>query len=454
MTSNTPQNTQTTPRPRGLDSARPQGASQGPQGPWYSLALNSSTQVQNAEKRSEIGDLARRLNMLDTACSLVHNPQVDGLPMLERMKALQRIEHCTRRLVAHAGAAELRINPKAHTNSFSKVQLCDLWACPNCSVFKAQEEKRRLQVGMLEAQRQGLYPLMITITMRHKRGDLLDELLGKLYAAKDSLLSGRFFIGLKERYGIAGHNRYTECTTGPNGWHAHMHLLFFCRWEFTEKETQALQLELAPRWLKMLAKHGAAVPTGATAKRLIGEGRPLHVEAGDSKVVEYMAKMGKLPQREEWGLEHELSSAVAKKGRREGFTPFELLALATGDPEARAEAFAVAFNIPAESVAWLAGDLWLEYYRATQGRRMIDWGKGLLKLLKVEEQLEALQEQQPDEGITVLHLVDYVQLRSNKALYLQVRAAGDAVATVLMLLDSHGLYYELEKKGGGNVQSS
>ena len=78
---------------------------------------------------------------------------------------------------------------------------------------------------------------------------------------------------------------------------------------------------------------------------------------------------------------------------------------------------------------------------------MIDWGKGLLKLLRVEEQLETLEEQEPDNSQTVLHLVDYVQLRSNKALYLQVRAAGDAVATVLMLLDSHGLYYELDRKG-------
>lgn len=401
-------------------------------------ADNSST----SEESAGSGALAKRLDMLDTAARLVHDSALDDLPVMERLRQQERIEHCTRLLTYGAGAAALMVNAKHQTNSFYNVQHCDSWACPYCSTHKAEEEKSRLQVGMAEAMRQGLYPLMVTLTMRHKRGDELRRLLDQLYDAKNSMFTGRFFADFKERYGIIGHNRYTEITVGPNGHHAHFHLLFFCRWEFSDKEAKALQLDMAPRWLRMLEKHGAAVPTGAEAVRLIDEGRPLHVQPGNSKVVEYLAKMGKLPAKSEWGVEDELASAPAKKGRKEGFTPFELLALASGDKEARAEAFAAAFGIEAAQVPALAGKFWLEYYEAIQGRRMVDWGKGLLELFRVDEQLQALAEQEAGDTTLVLMLIDYVQLRQDKALYLQVRGAGDDVAKVINLLDLAGLHYE------------
>jgi hypothetical protein len=379
-------------------------------------------------------DLRSRLAMLDKASWIVHDSQLDALPIAERMRRLQRIEHCTRHLTYQATGAVLKINRIEDSSSWGNVQHCDSWACPYCGPHKAAAEGLRLKVGIAEAQRHGIYPLMITLTLRHKRGDKLLDQLQMLYDAKNLMFSGRFLAEFRDRFDLVGHNRYTEITCGSNGWHAHLHLLWFAGHELSDKGAAELQAELTPRWLKMLAKVGAE---GL-------EGRALHVRPGNDKAAEYLAKYGHLPAKEtEWGISAELANAPAKKARKDSFTPFELLALASGEPEARAEAFAQAFRIEADQVTWLAADLWREYYDALQSRQMVVWGNGLLKLFRVEEQVAEQEAMEADQSEPVIWLRDYVQLRADVALYCEVLAAGADVERVVMLLRAAGLDFDL-----------
>lgn len=381
-------------------------------------------------------DLRRRLTHLDTAASWVHNPEHDALPLADRLRKAERIENCTRRLAADAGAAVLRVNRKTNKSSWANVQRCDLWACPYCSPHKAAEELRRLDIGTTEAQRQGFYVLLITLTMRHKRGDKLAELIDKLYTAKNAVFKSRFYIEqVRQRYELLGHNRYTEVMFGENGWHPHLHLLFFAGYEFGADDAAALQAELKPRWLAALAKVGASATDMANIA--------LDVRPGDSKVADYLAKTGKLPSRREWDTNTEAAYAPAKRSRGDGFTALELLALASGDPEARAERFAQMMGIEAGAVASLAGALWKEYYFATQSRQMVAWGNNLLRRFKVDEQLEALKVAEDSEWENALALHDYAPLRRNLNLYCQVYAAGAAVERVVALLASAGLMYRI-----------
>jgi hypothetical protein len=405
-------------------------------------ALVKSTQyVSAAEKTNgaqvEKRDLRDRLAMLDKAAALVHNPAFDDQPLTVRLHKAERIEHCTRRLVANAFAAALVVNSDKGTSSWSNVQRCDLWACPYCGAHKARQELRRLQVGIAEAQRQGFYPMMITLTMRHKRGEKLGEQIDRLYKAKHDMFTGRFYPELRQRLTLLGHNRYTEITVGQNGWHAHLHLLWFAGYEFSANDVAELQDELSPRWLQMLAKVGASGT----------EERALKVQTADSKVADYLAKFGKLPEREEWGVESELANAPAKRARKDSFTPFELLALATGLPEARAAQFAETFSIEAGQVASYAGALWKEYYAAVKSRQMVSWGAGLLLRFRVDEQVKQLEEAESSNRKRVLWLRDYVALRKDVALYCEVMAAGDAVERVVALLTAASFEFWLVDDG-------
>lgn len=401
--------------------------------------VNSTLHVSAAEKTNDKAgdkvDLRRRLAMLDTASGIVHNPAFDALPLADRLRKAERIEHCTRRLVAHSGAAVLVVDHKADSSSWANVQRCDLWACPYCAPHKAAEELLRLRVGMAEAQRQGFYPLLITLTLRHKRGDRLAELIDKLYKAKRRLFSGRFLAELRQRFDLLGHNRYTEVPFGENGWHPHLHLLWFAGHEFGASDAAELQAELKPRWIAALASVGAS----ATDRENIA----LDVRPGDSEVVNYLAKTGRMPSRKEWGIDSELAGAPAKRSRGDGFTAFELLALASADHEARADRFAEMMGIEADQVRSLAGGLWREYYEATQSRQMVCWGDGLLRRFHVDEQVKELKDAEKADRKPVLALHDYAALRRDVALYCEVMAAGAAVDRVVALLAGAGLMYRI-----------
>lgn len=397
--------------------------------------LHSSAAEKTPDTNADKVDLRRRLAHLDTAAALVHNPAFDDLPLAERLRKAERIEHCTRRLTAHSGAAVLVVDQKQDKSSWANVQRCDLWSCPYCSTHKADQELMRLRVGLAEAQRQGFYPLLITLTLRHKRGDKLAELFDKLYKAKNKLFSGRFYAELRERFDLLGHNRYTEAPFGEYGWHPHLHLLWFAGHEFNARDSAALQAELKPRWVAALASVGAS----ATDRENIA----LDVRPGDSEVVDYLAKMGKLPARKEWGIDKELASAPAKRSRGDGFTAFELLALASGDQEARAERFAQMMGIEADQVRSLAGALWREYYEATQSRQMVCWGNGLLLRFQVDQQVKELESVEQAGRKPVLALVDYALLRRDVALYCEVMAAGAAVDRVVALLTEAKLMFRL-----------
>lgn len=417
------------------DSARPQGASKPTQSALVAGTLYSSAAEKMNQKDADAVDLRRRLAMLDTASAIVHDPALDDLPYADKLRRAQRIEHCTRRLAAHAGAAVLVVDYKEDKSGWSNVQRCDQWACPYCSPYKAAEELLRLRVGMAEAQRQGFYPLLITLTLRHKRGDRLTELLDKLYLAKNRLFSGRFYGELRKRFALLSHNRYTESPFGENGWHPHLHLLWFAGYEFTARDAAELQAVLKERWLVALASVGAS----ATDRENIA----VDVRPGDSEVVDYLAKTGRLPTREEWGIENELASAPAKRSRGDGFTPFELLALASGDEEARAGRFAEMMGIAPDQVRSLAGSLWREYYEATQSRQMVCWGNGLLMRFQVDEKVKELKDAQRVNRTPVLALHDYAALRRNVDLYCQVMAAGAAVDRVVALLTGAGLMFRM-----------
>jgi len=71
---------------------------------------------------------------------------------------------------------------------------------------------------------------MVSLTVRHGRGQSLRALRSKLTKAYTAMTRGKPWRRFAERFGIVGSIRALEVTHGGhNGWHPHLHVIWLCR---------------------------------------------------------------------------------------------------------------------------------------------------------------------------------------------------------------------------------
>lgn len=235
--------------------------------------------------------------------------------------------------------------------------LCERWhSCPTCARVIAAHRAGELRAAAGRWHREheggGLY--MLTLTIRHHRGQSLRHLLSVLHDAWDAFASGRAWQTWKRELGVKGHVRGIEVKHGRNGWHPHLHVLLFVDESHTHlplrevdgRMRNALELDAATRWRDITSGYGG----GCDASIAVG------CKLTPGHCAQYIAKLG-------W----ELVSTDTKQGDSRG--PFGLLrdATATGDVE--------------------AARLWREYATTIKGTRQLTWSRGLK--VKPEERTEA-----------------------------------------------------------------
>ncbi|MDD7926099.1 hypothetical protein [Actinomycetospora chibensis] len=266
-----------------------------------------------------------------------------------------------------------------------------VWTCPVCAVKIATCRADDLATVMRAVHERGGSAFMLTLTMRHGRGDrlglstterrrrdLLEErradrevaeangwdvderaaeaeeielagikaregswdVLGYAWAAvtsgstwvKDSALFG----------GLLGWARVVEVTDGANGWHVHVHaLLCFADDVSAELVAAGIGARIFGRWLRALERKGfdASDEHGWDLRK---------AQLGEGDLADYFTKMA-----------HEVTGASQKDGRaRGGRTPMQLLADAVD--------------------TYRADDLarWWEWEEASDGRRQLTWSRG------------------------------------------------------------------------------
>lgn len=234
-----------------------------------------------------------------------------------------------RRLIAHVSGV-------AHCGS--------PWSCPVCSPVVAAgraEEINRGVSGHLDA---GGGVLFVTFTGAHHRGDRLAPLLGVMCQALRQTLKGRPWVRLRDSLGYVGSIRVVEVTFGLNGWHPHTHALLFFDRPVTDVEALELRSHLFGRWEAFLQRRG------------FGELHPVHgvdvrPVGSVEELGEYMAKGGEL---ENVGLEMARADLKDRSA-----SPWTFL-----------ESFAEGGDVDAL-------DRWLEYERATFGKKRLVWSNGL-----------------------------------------------------------------------------
>ena len=95
---------------------------------------------------------------------------------------------------------------------FSGLQTCgSVWACPCCSGTVSEQRRRELNALLAWARKQGLHPVMLTLTARHSVDHRLAELLDGMKNAKRRLTTHRTFAKLL-RPQLVGYVTATEVT--------------------------------------------------------------------------------------------------------------------------------------------------------------------------------------------------------------------------------------------------
>ena len=266
-----------------------------------------------------------------------------------------------------------------------------VWCCPVCAAKIATRRADDLATVMRAVDERGGSAFLLTLTMRHDRGDhlgltseqrarrnKLEERLADVQVAEangwdvdehraeadaielDSIkaqegcwdvlsyawqrvTSGSSWQEDSERFGgLLGWARAVEVTDGDNGWHVHLHVLLCFREQVSvELARAALGPRLFGRWNRALTRRGfsASEEHGWDLRR---------AQLGDGDLADYFTKMA-----------HEVTSGHRKEGRaRGGRTPMQLL---TDAVETYEEG-----NVAR----------WWEFEAASDGRRQLTWSSG------------------------------------------------------------------------------
>jgi hypothetical protein len=232
---------------------------------------------------------------------------------------------------------------------YKGLQTCgSIWLCPICA-SKIEERRRGEIVQVFDwAKRENLDSTMLTNTFSHGQGDDLHDLFKRQAAALKSYRTSRLYVREMARIGYVAMVRCLEITHGFNGFHPHTHEVDFHRERLNENDVHCLRNALTEVWLKACTKHGLFKLDDdemAFRRRAI-DVRP-HFTAGD-----YLAKQD---DSKTWTPAHEIAKSSSKVGRRSGVHPFQLATRGNpGDPE-----------------------LFIEYARATKGKRKLMFSRGL-----------------------------------------------------------------------------
>lgn len=278
----------------------------------------------------------------------------------------EKVSKCLRWVVPNTGGVDVLYSPEVQKAHYRHLEICaSVWMCPICSAKIT--ERRRVELtevlGKID-----LDIVMVTFTLQHDDADSLKDSLDALSDSFRSLKQGRKWVQFTKDFQLVGFIRALEVTHGANGWHPHLHVLFFFR---RGVDRARLEKFLKSHWLAMLDRNSASASWR----------RGVDVQKGNNDVADYIAKYGHEPiyLARSWGVEHELTKAPVKMARgAKGSTPLDLLAQ-------------YAFN-PKKRVRRRAAALWVTYAKAFKGRRQLFWSHGLRKTL-------GLVKEQSDEDI-------------------------------------------------------
>ena len=180
------------------------------------------------------------------------------------------------------------------------------WVCLRCSYKIRSKRARHTGTAVAGHLALGGGVLFGTFTMSHDRGERLDKVWTILSDGWAFMTAGRQWVNFKADFGLLGSIKTVEVTHGANGWHPHLHVLFFVDEPMNDFDRDDIYREfrrhLRTRWTRRLSKkHGRNVSHEFGTRF-----DPVKADESD-KIGIYCTKVG-----------YELAMADSKIGRTEG----------------------------------------------------------------------------------------------------------------------------------------
>lgn len=312
---------------------------------------------------------------------------------------------------------------------FSGLETCGFQGCPVCASKIANHRQKEIEHVVKSHLAAGGSVVMLTLTMRHHKGQGLAELWDALSAAWKAATNGSGWKADREKHGVQHYVRVVEVTHGANGWHVHVHALLLGDDRLKNPLTRLnLAERMFSRWQEKLVNLGMKAPIFSKGGADIQYISPT---AEVAKVIaEYVSKSGagseitaplqeRVQAAKHLKKAHSLSLEVArgdvKEARKGNRTPWKILRdfLETGDLDDL--------------------DIWREFERGLRGRRTITWSRGVRDAYEMEEELSDEEIAEMEHDGQVMAVLDDQAYRKG------CRISENFPAAVLTLLENEGV---------------
>lgn len=268
--------------------------------------------------------------------------------------------------------------------SFGGLLTCGSRTCPNCGPRIAAHTRTEIEQAIAAwmgpdapAHRERSL-LFGTFTIRHDKGQSFEELASAVSAAWGAATGGRGWMSDRENHGIAHYLRvFEQKWSHNNGWHIHVHALFFMDTTTVEaSDPQVLLQSMFGRWMRKAIALGLGVPL----IRAQDMHEVVDVEEAIEKVAGYLAKeTTDASEQHPRYISAEMSNAAGKQGIT-SLTPGQILSWAMlGDEYVRQ--LGPAFRYRGVQGQEYARFLYAEFERGMKGRRTIAWSRGMREAL-------------------------------------------------------------------------
>ena len=187
---------------------------------------------------------------------------------------ITRLRGCHRWLAPYSGAATVRWAPgEARMGGLQRSH--SVWSSPLDAAQAANRTvqiKHSLETWLEQDKQHGVY--FATFTLRHHKGQALAMLWDALGECWNRILrtaswrGGPRMIGDRQRFGVVHFVKAVEVTHGSNGWHVHLHVIFFTNKRLSADERESLRGRLYSRWAKQAQRMGLEAPSYKRAVRI------------------------------------------------------------------------------------------------------------------------------------------------------------------------------------------
>jgi hypothetical protein len=230
---------------------------------------------------------------------------------------------CLRHVKYGSESVKIMRNVETGQSSFAGLQTCgSVWDCPVCyakiSELRCNELTWGTGLNIAKFGRDSL--VFVTFTFPHQRTDNLKDLLKRLSAATAYFNRHRDYRNLRDKIGQHGYTRSLEVTHGQNGWHPHLHEIWFCNTE--QFDYYYIKQAVFDLWTKSCEFAGLPAPSWDHGIDVRDGEFAAAYAAGFRKDI-IPADLRKAANS--WGMEHEITKSCAKSGRNGSRTPWQLL---------------------------------------------------------------------------------------------------------------------------------